>query len=311
MTELTPLFMDINSVYSGDELGLPYRDLLGEGTVAATDLAVTQRAAGANLSVDVAAGACWIAGDTNVTRQPTYRCLNDATVNKGITPDPSNPRKVLIVAQITDEGFAGTGRLWQIVAIHGTPAASPAEPALPASALPLALVDVATNATSITNANITDRRARASVGGGNIPAGGGGGELAYAQFTSIVSLTNAHTIAAPLDVVTAPAITCDGTSAIIVSFHCASALAAAGVNWQVGVSLWDSADQGLLAYFQNNAAANLQLYLSGWRRLIPSAGSHTYRIRGWIGGGATAGQIIGQAGGAGVAQPGAIRITRA
>src|SRR6266498_2637149 len=105
MAEITPpLFQDVSNVYSGDELGLPYRDLVSEGVVQATALAVSQRAAGANLSVDVAAGACWVLGDTNTDRQPCYRCINDAVVNLGISPDPSNPRKVLVVAQVTDEG---------------------------------------------------------------------------------------------------------------------------------------------------------------------------------------------------------------
>lgn len=164
MAERTPLYMDINSVYSGDELGLPYRDIVSEGVGSPTALAVAQRAAGANLSVDVAVGSGWVLGDTNTDFQPCYRIFNDAVVNKGITPDPSNPRKVLVVAQITDEGFSGVGRQWQIVAIHGTPAASPTEPALPASALPLALIDVTTADTDITTAQITDRRYRAGFG---------------------------------------------------------------------------------------------------------------------------------------------------
>lgn len=166
MAELTPLYMDINSVYSGDELGLPYRDIMGEGVVDVNDLKVSQRAAGANLSVDVAAGACWVLGDTNPAAQPIYRCRNDAVKNLGITPDPTNPRKVIVVAQVIDETFAGSGRLWELQTIHGTPAASPAEPALPSSALKLAVVDVAAGATQIVNANITDARVRAKVGSG-------------------------------------------------------------------------------------------------------------------------------------------------
>lgn len=174
MTELTPKFMDISSVYSGDELGLPYRDILGEGIVGAGDLVVTQRGAGINLSVDVAAGSCWVLGDTNPVAQPLYRCTNDAVVNLGISPDPSNPRKVIIVAQVTDATFAGATRQWQLIAIHGTPSGSPAEPALPASALKLAVIDVTAADASISNAQITDTRVRASVGGGQAVGGGGG-----------------------------------------------------------------------------------------------------------------------------------------
>lgn len=159
-----PLFMDVSSVYSGDELALPYRDIMGEGIVGSGDLAVTAHG-GAN-SIDLAAGACWVKGDTDANAQPTYRMRNDAVVNLGITVDPSNPRIVLVVAQITDATFAGGSRQWQLVAIHGTPAASPSVPALPASALPLAQVLVPAAAASSAAYTITDVRQRAQVFGG-------------------------------------------------------------------------------------------------------------------------------------------------
>lgn len=163
MAEQTPLYMDISNAYSGDELGLPWRDILGEGIIAAGDLAVT---AGAGNSVNIAAGACFVLGDTTPARQPNYRCYNDAVVNKGITPDPANPRRVLVVAQIVDEAFAGTGRLWRIDTIHGTPAAAPVVPATPASAIPLANVLVPAAAASSATYTITDLRARATIGAG-------------------------------------------------------------------------------------------------------------------------------------------------
>jgi hypothetical protein len=276
MAELTPLFMDINAVYSGDELGLPYRDLLGEGIVAATDLAVTQRAAGANLSVDVAAGACWVAGDTNVARQPTYRCLNDATVNKGIAPDPSNPRRVLVVAQITDEGFAGTGRNWQIVAIHGTPAASPTLPATPASALPLADIAVAANATSITNANITDKRVRAAIGGGNIP--GGGGEVGYAEITANVA-ASVVAQASAVTIVALPAITFDGTSTYLLQFF---GVVLVPTSASCYVNLWDATtDLGYWNQAISTSAGQQNFTISLSRRITPSAGSHTFIAKAW------------------------------
>jgi hypothetical protein len=172
MAERTPLFMDVDSTYSGDELGLPYRDIVREGVVGVVDgsLKVSQRAAGANLSVDIAPGACWVKGDTTPAFQPTYRCYNDAVVNKGITPDPTNPRVVVILAQVTDEGFTGTGRKWEIVALHGTPAGVPAPPAVPASALQIGLILVPAAAVTITNADILDSRREAvsGFGGGTI-----------------------------------------------------------------------------------------------------------------------------------------------
>jgi hypothetical protein len=173
VTERTPLFMDIDNVYSADELGLPYRDLVTEGilkTNGLLDLKVTQRGAGANLSVDVAKGAAWVLGDTSVDLQPCYRIYNDATVNLGITADPTNPRKVLVIAQVTDAGFAGATRNWALQALHGTPAGSPVEPALPASALPLALIDVTAADASIIDNQITDRRVYASLGSNRVAA---------------------------------------------------------------------------------------------------------------------------------------------
>lgn len=122
--------MDISSAYSGDELGLPYRDLMIEGVV--SGLTVSP---GTGNTLDIAAGSCWVLGDSDAVNQPLYRCINDATVNKGVTPDPSNPRIVTVVAQINDATFAGALRNWTITVIHGTPAASPVSPAVPASAL--------------------------------------------------------------------------------------------------------------------------------------------------------------------------------
>lgn len=164
MAEGTPLFMDINNAYSGDELGLPYRDLIAEGVVdlAGGDLEVTATSP-ASMSVDVAAGAAWVTGDTNPDLQPTYRVRNDGVVNKGIAADPSNPRKVLVVAQIEDQAFAGDERKWTIEVIHGIPAGSPTVPALPASALPLAEVHVGAGATSIASGDITDLRTAAAL----------------------------------------------------------------------------------------------------------------------------------------------------
>lgn len=158
-----PLFMDVNNAYSGDELGLPHRDFIGEGVVGSGDLVVS---AGAGNSVNIAAGSAWVLGDTNTALQPNYRVYNDAVVNLGISPDPTNPRRVLVGAQITDQGFAGSGRLWALSAIHGTPAGSPVVPATPASFLPLANVLVPAAAASSAAYTITDLRSRAVIGAG-------------------------------------------------------------------------------------------------------------------------------------------------
>jgi microcystin-dependent protein len=209
MAEVSPpLFTDTNNVYSGDEFGLPYRDIMGEGIVEVGDLAVSQRAAGANLSVDIAAGACWVKGDADLNAQPTYRCRNNSVVNLAITPDASNPRIVRIVAEVLDTTFDGSGsRLWRLRAIHGTPAGSPVAPALPSTAISLATIAVTAGDADITSGQITDLRTRAIVGAGlaatptSVPTGAilaYGGAAAPAGFLLCDGSTQSRTTFAAL-----------------------------------------------------------------------------------------------------------------
>lgn len=159
------LFLDADNIYGADELGLPYRDIISEGVVEA-GFAVAQRAAGANMSVDVAAGAAWIRGDDNPTLQPTYRYREAATTNLVIaTADPTNPRIDIVIAEIRDSTFAGVNKDGRLRVITGTPAGSPVAPATPGNAIKLAEVSVPANDTTIENAQITDKRPSATVGG--------------------------------------------------------------------------------------------------------------------------------------------------
>ena len=184
MSELKPLFVDLDDTYGADELGLPYRDIVGEGYV--SGLAVSQRAAGINLSVDVAAGSCWVQGDTDTSAQPTYRCRNDAVVNLGITPDATNPRNVIVVAEVLDDAFDGGGSLlWRLRAVHGTAAASPVDPATPTSSIVLARIAVTAADASIADAQITDLRAPANFGGGNIKLWAKGTDIASAATIAV------------------------------------------------------------------------------------------------------------------------------
>ena len=131
-------------------------------------LAVSERGAGANLSVDVAVGQCVVTGDTTGT-QGRYLVTSDAVENVTISAaDPSNPRIDLIVVQVDDDAVDGGGQnRAQIEVVTGTPASSPSVPATPTSALPLAQVAVAASETQIQDADITDVRDDAG------PAGAG------------------------------------------------------------------------------------------------------------------------------------------
>lgn len=140
------------------------------GAATTGDLAVVQRGAGANMSVDVGAGGAAVGG-TEAATQGEYFVFNDATVNVVISAsDPSNPRIDVIGIQIRDKEYSGATDDARILVITGTPAASPAVPTLPADFLSLAHVAVAAAAASIVTANITDKRRNLTSLGGVIIA---------------------------------------------------------------------------------------------------------------------------------------------
>jgi hypothetical protein len=165
MTVVTPpLYLNVDSTYTAASLGLPFRDLVAEGVVGATDLAVSERGAGANMSVDIAAGVCWVRGD-DADDQPTYRCFNDATVNLAVTAaDATNDRIDLVVAEVRDAAFSGVSTDWRLRVVTGTPAGSPSAPSTPDNAIVLAEVLVEANATEVEDADITDMRPLATSG---------------------------------------------------------------------------------------------------------------------------------------------------
>jgi hypothetical protein len=109
-------------------------------TGALTGCAVTQRGAGANMSVDVAAGTVSILGVTAIVVAGGNVVITAA--------DATNPRIDLIVSD-------GAGAL---TATAGVAAAVPLMPAPAASRVVLAAVYVPANAASILDANITDKR---------------------------------------------------------------------------------------------------------------------------------------------------------
>lgn len=132
--------------------------ITGSGVRPDPGLTVTQKGGGANMSVDVSAGAAMCNGTF-------YN--NDAVVNLVIAANASgNPRVDTIV--LNKDWSAQTVRL---LVVQGTPAGSPVPTAMIQTALtqwqtPLADVAVANGAVSITNANITPRGAPINVADG-------------------------------------------------------------------------------------------------------------------------------------------------
>lgn len=111
-----------------------------------------------NMTVNIAIGGIWVPG-TQATTQGNYYCFNPSILNLPITTaDPSNPRIDVIAAVVQDAQYSGLNNQWLLQDVTGTPNPSPSVPALPANAIALAQVAVAANASSVVNANITDKR---------------------------------------------------------------------------------------------------------------------------------------------------------
>ncbi|MGH3673648.1 MAG: hypothetical protein ACRDSH_23965 [Pseudonocardiaceae bacterium] len=121
-------------------------------------LLVTQRGAGANFSVDVAAGYGIIQGG-DVTLQGSYIAVNDATVNVATPSAPGSGTRIhRLVLQIRDKLNNGAYTTYdgQLQLLQDTGSGTPATPA---SALSLAKVSISAGQANVSNANITDDRA--------------------------------------------------------------------------------------------------------------------------------------------------------
>ncbi|SFO14397.1 hypothetical protein SAMN04489713_104260 [Actinomadura madurae] len=131
-----------------------------EGAIG-SGLEVTQRSAGANFSVDVAAGLAIVTGD-DVAGQGTYLVRSDAVENVTIPSPPGAGERIhRVVAQVKDKlhnsGDWSTYE-WTIDVLEDTGSGTPT---LTDSAISLALVTVAAGQASVTNADIQDFRPNA------------------------------------------------------------------------------------------------------------------------------------------------------
>src|SRR4029077_6770938 len=155
-----------------------------QGVVNSGDLAVSQHAGSPAMNVDVAAGYVLLHGLLSSVTQGTYGFLKDAVATYTVAAaDPTNPRRDLVCAVITDSIYAvdGTPNTQNIRVLTVTPNASPVDPAIPATwaaYVILARILVTANKTSILNTDITDLRTRAT------PKLGAAGSVGYAQVTA-------------------------------------------------------------------------------------------------------------------------------
>jgi hypothetical protein len=122
-----------------------------EGPVFTGSFKLTQRAAGANYSVDVAPGFAVVRGDS-VSNQGLY--LIQLTSIKNVTvvnPPGSGTRYHRIIAEVRDTGVSGATQDWRLGVLEDTGSGLPA---LPSTALSLGYVAAASGAASYANAAI-------------------------------------------------------------------------------------------------------------------------------------------------------------
>lgn len=129
-------------------------------------------------------------------------------------------------------------------------------------------------------------------------------ELAYAEITASVTLAST-TEATPTNVISAGAVTFDGSTRVCIEFYCV--LLVGGTAGSSFVNLWDDTTTDLGRLGQGTVAGGGTPCLVR-RFLTPSAAVHTYRVRGWTGTTGN-GAVNAGAGGAATYMPAYIRIT--
>lgn len=123
-----------------------------------SDWVVTQRGAGANMSVDISEGRGFVKGDDNAY-QGLYVCETRGVTNLAIPAAHASLGRIdLITARVRDNAYSVPGNSWTFEVIQGTPSASPAVPANVNSSYVIAQLFVGPGVTSIVNANLDDHR---------------------------------------------------------------------------------------------------------------------------------------------------------
>lgn len=160
MAILIPNYLQTGSYSAKKDRRVNSAMVLQEGIVQKGHFAVSQRGAGANLSVDVSSGEAWVKGDS-ATDQGYYHVVNDATVNATISAaNATNPRIDAVVLAVNDSTEVGGSDSYLIEVIAGTPTAGATlanlkgVPTPGATKLLLSYVLVAAAGTKVENAAI-------------------------------------------------------------------------------------------------------------------------------------------------------------
>jgi len=237
---------------------------LSQGVLGSADLDVSQRAAGANMSVDVAVGKALISDAQTVIG--LYPFINDAIVNLAIAANAAGSTRIdLIVARVKDTEYGDASNVKTVEVVQGTAGAG--VPATPTRCLALASVSIASGAASILTANITELRVWAG------PGLGARGQLAQGSTTSTGSIV--------------------GTTTDVTGSTTGALTTTAGRRYRyqfsVPVSSTVAADPIILTVYKDGAAygqavgftvpaANVTYPVSFFVEDSPTAASHTYKL---------------------------------
>src|SRR4051794_10449382 len=94
--------------------------VLSEGVRSSTDLAVSQRAAGANMTVDVAAGSA-VVQDDHAGGGGFFAFTTSAVTNVAVGgSDPTNPRIDRVIARVRDQALGDAANDQGLVVVAGT-----------------------------------------------------------------------------------------------------------------------------------------------------------------------------------------------
>lgn len=238
---------------------------------------VTQRGAGVNLSVDIAATtadasgsgiAALVRGDA-ITAQGLYPVPpHSAVINEAITTaNATNPRVDRVILEIQDNTHDASGAnliRTRVVAGTATSGATLANlsgaAAVPPSALLLADVLVPANDTTIDNTQIRDRRSWAR-------------GIGYFTANTVALSTTSSTFAALGSALYAPRLECSGAPVLIV-LECEMSAGATGKAFEFDL-LYDGSLTGDAKCDISTATTTRQHMHAEWLKL-PAAGSHTF-----------------------------------
>jgi hypothetical protein len=131
---------------------------IGEGVRTGSELVVSQRAAGANMSIDVSAGSAVI-NDDHADGGGVYAYTLGAATNVAVTgSDPTNPRIDRVVIRVRDQGLGDAANDQGPVVVAGTPTSGATlanlngAAAVPGSSVLLANILVPAASSSVTKA---------------------------------------------------------------------------------------------------------------------------------------------------------------